>query len=91
MPKLTRRTVTLGQSQNDFIEAKIASGDYVSASEVVRAGIAALAERDAALERWLQTEVAATYDHLEANPSDVMDLDEAFAMIRGDDSKRAAA
>jgi antitoxin ParD1/3/4 len=82
MPNLTRRTVTLAQSQSDYIDAKIASGVYVSASEVVRAGIAALAEREAALERWLEKEVIPAYEASKADPSRVKTSDETFAELR---------
>ena len=41
-----------------FIGAKVKGGDYASASEVVRAGLPALRERDEAVERWLREEVA---------------------------------
>lgn len=91
MSNLSRRTVTLGKTQSDYIDAKVASGDFVSASEVVRAGLTALAERDAVVERWLATDVAAAFDHSVANPHDVVSLDEAFVQIRGEPKTRAAA
>ncbi|MGH7084294.1 MAG: ribbon-helix-helix domain-containing protein, partial [Acetobacteraceae bacterium] len=47
----------------------VAKGIYASASEVVRAGLRALQERDAAVERWLREEVAPTYDAMQADPS----------------------
>ena len=39
-----------------------------SASEVVRAGLRALQERDAAVERWLREEVAPVCDAMQAEP-----------------------
>ncbi|MGH7121867.1 MAG: ribbon-helix-helix domain-containing protein [Acetobacteraceae bacterium] len=42
---------------------------YASASEVVRAGLRALQERDAAIARWLSAEVAPTYDAMQAHPA----------------------
>ena len=82
MTNLTRRTVTLGKSQSDFIDAKIASGDYVSASEVVRAGIAALAERDAVLERWLEREVIPSYNEAIRDPTRIKSSAETFVELR---------
>ncbi len=82
MPNLTRRTVTLGKSQSDYIDAKIASGDFVSASEVVRAGIAALAARDAALEAWLKEDVVPGYEAAQNDPSRVKSSNETFAELR---------
>jgi antitoxin ParD1/3/4 len=90
MANLSRRTVTLGKSQSDYIDSKIASGRYASASEVVRAGLAALNERDAMVERWLKTDVAATFDHSVTNPDEALDLDAAFAAIRGQQPKHSA-
>ena len=49
---------SLPAEQAAFIDAKGSSGAYASASEVVRAGLRALQERDAAVERWLREEVA---------------------------------
>ena len=37
----------------EAVESKIKSGAYASVSEVVRDGVRALLERDAAVERWL--------------------------------------
>jgi antitoxin ParD1/3/4 len=82
MSDLTRRTVTLSKIQSDYIDAKIATGEFVSASEVVRAGIAALAAREAALERWLEKEVIPAYEASKADPSRVKTFDETFAELR---------
>jgi len=50
-----------------FIDAQVASGLYASASEVVRAGLRALQERDAVIEHWLQDQVGPIYDALLAD------------------------
>jgi antitoxin ParD1/3/4 len=68
MSIIAKRTVSLPQEQSAFIDAKVASGDYASASEVVRAGLRALRERDEAVERWLRDEVAPTYDAMAEDP-----------------------
>ncbi|MGH7069311.1 MAG: type II toxin-antitoxin system ParD family antitoxin [Acetobacteraceae bacterium] len=47
--------------QASYIDAQVAKGAYASASEVVRAGLRALQERDAATERWLRDEVVPAY------------------------------
>jgi antitoxin ParD1/3/4 len=41
----------------EAVERKVKSGAYASVSEVVRDGVRALLERDAAVERWLREEV----------------------------------
>ena len=68
MSATTKRTVSLPEEQSAFIDAKVATGDYASASEVVRAGLRALKERDEAVERWLREEVAPTVDAMAADP-----------------------
>lgn len=68
MSTTEKRTISLPAEHASFIDAKVASGDYASASEVVRAGLRALQERDAAVERWLREEVVPTYDRMIADP-----------------------
>ena len=82
MPNIQKRTFSLAEEQAEFIDAKVASGDYASASEVVRDGLRALKARDAAIERWLLEEVAPTYDKMIADPSQAIPIEDAFAEIR---------
>jgi len=51
------------------VERKIRSGTYASVSEVMRDGMCALLDRDAALERWLREEVVAGHKEYLADPS----------------------
>jgi len=79
MSKVERRTVSLPSEQAAFVDAQVASGTYASASEVVRAGLRALQERDAAVERWLREDVAPAYDRMKADPNrgiSVEDMDQ---------------
>src|SRR3977135_1488839 len=62
-----KRTFSLPAEQADYIDALVASGTYASASEVVRAGLRALQERDAAVERWLREGVVPVYDAMKAD------------------------
>jgi antitoxin ParD1/3/4 len=64
-----RRTFSLSAEQAQFIDTLVSSGTYASASEVVRAGVRALQERDAIIERWLRDQAVHTYDAMQADPA----------------------
>lgn len=69
MPETRNRSFTLSSQHAEYIDAKVASGAYASASDVVRAGLLALQERDAEIEQWLVNEVAPVDDAMKADPS----------------------
>ena len=62
-------SVTLPHELVDMIKAKVASGEYATESEVVLDGLRSLKARDAALDQWLNDEVAKSYDEYNANPT----------------------
>lgn len=82
MPATEKRTVSLPAEQAGYIDAQVASGTYASASEVVRAGLRALQERDAAIERWLREEVVPVHDAIQADQSLAIPSEEVFAALR---------
>ena len=51
-------SVTLPNDMADRVKAKVASGEYASESEVIRAGLGALPERARAVGQWLRPDVA---------------------------------
>lgn len=57
MPSAEKRTISLPTQHAIYIDEQIASGRYATTSEVVRAGLRALQERDAAVEAWLREQV----------------------------------
>ncbi len=63
-----KRTFSLPAVQAQYIDSLIESGTYASGSEVVRAGLRALQERDRIIERWLSEDAASAYDSIQANP-----------------------
>jgi antitoxin ParD1/3/4 len=81
-PQARKRTFSLPSEHADFIDAKVASGDYASASEVVRAGLLALRERDEAIKRWLVDDVARAYDAMKAAPNRAIPAKEVFSELR---------
>lgn len=84
MAKVTKRTFSLSEEQAAFIDKKVASGGYVSGSEVVREGLRAMQEDDADMEEWLLGEVLPAIREYEADPSSARPADEVFEEILGE-------
>jgi antitoxin ParD1/3/4 len=82
MSVVEKRTISLPSEHANFIDAKVESGAYASASEVVRAGLRALQERDEAVEKWLREEVAPAYDAMKADPKRGISAKKVFDDIR---------
>ena len=74
-------SITLPIEMAMLIKEKVSNGGYASESEVVREGLRALLERDAAVERWLRDEVAPTYDAHKANPGAASPLADVVARL----------
>lgn len=82
MSAVAKRTVSLSVEQSSYVDQLVASGSYASASEVVRAGLRALQERDVIVERWLREDVAATYDAMHVDPARGIPAKDVFDQIR---------
>jgi antitoxin ParD1/3/4 len=91
MSASAKRTFSLPAEQATYIDTLVASGTYATASEVVRAGLRALQERDQAVERWLRDEVAHVYDAMKANPERAIPADQVFSNIRAYHTARLKA
>lgn len=72
-------SITLPTDMAQMIKAKVASGEYATESEVIRDGLRTLQARDAAVEHWLRTEVATTYDAHMKDPSRAIPADQVMA------------
>ncbi len=90
MAKVSKRTISLPTEQAAYIDAKVDSGAYASGSEVIRAGLRALQDRDAAVERWLRDEVAPVYDATKAKPDRKLSARSVFSEVRARYTSRKA-
>ncbi len=90
MTKVEKRTFSLAPEQAAYIDELVASGTFVSGSEVVRAGLRALQERDAAIEQWLREDVALAYDALKADGSRARSADDVAGRLRRRHAERSA-
>ena len=91
MANAEQRTISLPPEQAEFIDAQVEAGAYASASEVVRAGLQALQERDAGIEAWLQGQVGPAFDAMQANPERGVPADEVFRRVRDRHAERLKA
>lgn len=76
------RTVTLPPDLADYVEARVSSGAYASAEEVLRAGLEALQERDETLDDWIIREVLPVHDRMLQDPSREIPLETVTARLR---------
>ena len=84
MPRRSRPiTVTLGELQ-EGVEARVASGAYGSASEVLRAALRALDREEAAVDEWLRKKV----DEAFADPQPDIPAGTVFARLRRHHERR---
>lgn len=82
MTSIAKRSFSLPPEQAAYIDSQVQAGAYASASEVVRAGLRALQERDAAVEAWLRREVAETYDAALARPEQLLPAGAVLEALR---------
>jgi antitoxin ParD1/3/4 len=82
MAAAEKRTFSLPSEQALYIDNLVATGTYATSSEVIRAGLRALQERDAAVERWLREEVVPIAAALQADPGLAVPADQVFDEIR---------
>jgi len=82
MSVIAKRTISLPIEQSTCIDGLVGSGKYSSASAVVRAGLRALQERDAAIGQWLKNEVALAYDAMEGDASRGVGLEEVLKSLQ---------
>lgn len=82
MATTQKRTFSLPATQAKYIDKLVKSGGYASGSEVVRAGLRALKERDAAMEQWLREEVVPVLEEIDADPSQTVSPEHVLETLR---------
>lgn len=87
MASTQKRTFSLPAAQAKYIDKLVKSGGYASGSEVVRAGLRALKERDAAMEHWLREEVVPVLEEIDADPSQVITDEQLEATLLAEHKK----
>ncbi|HZK99065.1 MAG TPA: type II toxin-antitoxin system ParD family antitoxin [Caulobacteraceae bacterium] len=88
MAASAKRTFSLPVEQSRYIDSLVETGAYVTSSEVIRSGLRALQERDAAIERWLREEVVPVAAAMRADPSGAIPIDRLFDEIRALNAER---
>lgn len=94
MSKVQKRSFSLTEEQAAYIDAKVEAGGFASGSEVVRAGLRFMQERDAAQDRWLKEAVLPVVLQMEEHPERAIPLDDAFdqldARLKAHETKKAS-
>ncbi len=80
-------SITLPNDMADLVKGKVRTGEYASESEVIREGLRALMARDRAVESWLYSQIAPTYDALKADPSRALTADQVRARLAAEHAK----
>jgi antitoxin ParD1/3/4 len=58
MPAMGTKNISLPSELEEYVDAKVESGEYAHASEVVRAGIRLMMQREAEKLEWLRNAIA---------------------------------
>jgi antitoxin ParD1/3/4 len=74
-----------------YVDALVASGRYASESDVISAGLLALQEREAGMERWLREEVLPVYDAMQADPGRAIPASQVTAALDAFHAERLKA
>jgi len=91
MSSAAKRTITLPADQADYVDALVTAGAYRSTSEVVRAGLQALQDRDSTTEQWLSEEAVPVYEAMVANPTRAIPAEAVRAAIDAHHATRLRA
>lgn len=88
MRKTHSLSITLPHEMAKTVKDKVASGAYATESEVIREGLRALHDRDAAMDDWLRTEGVARYEAYRRSPQGDP-AEKVFARLRRHHAKKS--
>ncbi len=88
MASVNERIVKLAGEEAAYVDALVAQGRYATSNDVVKAGLSALQERDAAIERWLQHDVVPVAREMQVHPERSIAVDDVFEDIKRLHSQR---
>lgn len=85
MSRTRALTIELPEEMADMIAEKVRSGEYQSESDVVVDGLLSLVLDDgphqAEIDRWIETEMVPMLEAIDADPSMLIPIDEAWEQI----------
>lgn len=77
MSALREIRILVPENVEDLLRRKMETGAYASEADLIADGLAAIEERDDAVEQWLRNDVAQAFDRWKVDRKSVS-LDEAF-------------
>jgi antitoxin ParD1/3/4 len=89
--KVSKRTISLSPEQAAFVDAKVASGDYASVSEVIREGLRVVKARSDEFDHFLRTKGVEAYNEMVLHPERALTIDQAFAELEKHRQTRLAS
>ena len=72
----TTLQVTLSQEAFEFVQKKVASGEYASESELLNESLALLQDQKDELEHWLRTVGVPSFERIRLDPSLAIPIEE---------------
>lgn len=75
-------SISISEADAAYVDQKIASGEYAGVSDVLQSSIRALRAQDAAVQRWLETDVVASIEEHEKNGATGVSAEEVLRRIR---------
>ncbi len=91
MDATRRLDIELPEELAEAVSARVASGRFANASEVIQEGLRLLDEEESdPLKPWVRDELAGGYDEWKANPTDGVPLEEVAARLDEERQRRRA-